>query len=73
MVTKPIADVFKKKPPALESKNDATSRIAKDIINQDAIAAAAKLERLRAARLAQEADARAAAPITPVRAKRSKA
>ena len=45
MATKPIADIFKKKPPALESKGDATTRIAQDIIKQDAAAAAAKLAR----------------------------
>lgn len=73
MVTKPIADVFKKKPPAMESKGDTTTRVAQEIIKQDAAAAAAKLDRLRAARLAQEAEARAAAAQEPVRKKRSKA
>lgn len=71
MATKPIADIFKKKPPAMESKGDTTTRIAQEIIKQDAVAAAAKLERLRAARLAQEAEA-PAAPATTSRAKRAK-
>lgn len=71
MAMKPIPDIFKKKPPAMESKGDTTTRIAQEIIKQDAVAAAAKLERLRAARLAQETEARAAAP-EPAKKKRGK-
>lgn len=73
MAMKPIADIFKKKPPAMESKGDTTTRIAQEIIKQDAVAAAAKLERLRAARLAQEAETQAATVLEPARKKRSKA
>jgi len=74
MVKKPMSDIFKKAPPAFESKGDATTRVAQEILKQEAIAAASKLERLRAARVAQEADARAAAAtaVAPVRAKRTK-
>lgn len=74
MTKKPIADIFKKAPPVLESKADATTRVAQEILKQEATAADAKLERLRAARIAQEADARAAAAseVAPVRAKRTK-
>ncbi len=73
MAPKPIADIFKKKPPALESKSDATTRIAQEIIKQDAVAANAKLERLRAARIAQEAQTRASIVQEPAPKKRTKA
>lgn len=74
MVKKPIADIFRKAPPAFESKGDATTRVAQEILKQEATAAASKLERLRAARIAQEDDARAAAEAAPApaRAKRTK-
>ncbi len=74
MVKKLTADIFRKPPPAFESKGDATTRAAQEILKQEATAAATKLERLRAARIAQEDDARAAAAATaPVtRAKRTK-
>jgi hypothetical protein len=74
MVKKPIFDVFRKPPPAFETKGDTTTRVAQEIIKQEATDAAAKLERLRAARVAQEADARAAVKAAPApRPKRSKA
>ncbi len=56
--------IFKPKPTASEVKGDATTRAALTIINGEAAARDAKTERLRKARLAQEALAPAAAPKT---------
>ncbi len=48
-------DVFKPKPTRTESKDDTTSKAAKAIINDELAQRRAKTERLRQARLAQEA------------------
>ena len=47
------SDVPKK--PSWETKHESTNRVARDIIDKEAALAAAKIERLRAARLEQEA------------------
>lgn len=49
--------VFKPTLSRMESKNDATTRTARGIVDTEAAAMAAKTERLRAARLALEASA----------------
>lgn len=70
MASKPNLDVFKRPTASWESKHEATSRAANEIMKTEANAATAKLDRLRAARLAQEA----AAPAAPVvKAKRARA
>ncbi|MFE0014682.1 hypothetical protein ACFWXH_07555 [Mesorhizobium sp. NPDC059054] len=48
-------DAFKPKPTRVESKDENTSRAAKAIINDEAAQRRAKTQRLRQARLAQEA------------------
>ena len=50
-----ISAVFQAKPSRQEAKADVTSRIAREIIDSEATARESKTERLRAARLAQEA------------------
>jgi hypothetical protein len=55
-----INAVFQLKPSRQETKADATTRAAREIIDSEAIAREAKTERLRAARLAQETTARPA-------------
>ena len=58
-----LADgAFKPKPTTAEAKGDATTRAALTIINGEAAAREAKTERLRKARLAQEALEAAPAP-----------
>jgi len=47
-----------------ETKADVTTRVAREIMDQEAAARAAKTERLRAARLAREA-AEASMPAAP--------
>ncbi|PLP56337.1 hypothetical protein CYK37_26565 [Mesorhizobium loti] len=65
-------DMFKAKPTRTESKDDNTSRAAKAIINDEAAKRAAKTERLRLARLAQEAVAVPDKPKAPkARAKKA--
>lgn len=49
------SDMFKSKPTRVESKDENTSRAAKAIINDEAAQRRIKTERLRQARLAQEA------------------
>jgi hypothetical protein len=47
--------IFKPKPTAIETKQDATTRAARQIIDGEAAAREKKTERLRLARLASEA------------------
>ena len=53
---------FRPKQSPNEAKNDATTRVAREIIDSESAARSAKTERLRAARLAQVADTPAVAP-----------
>ena len=55
-------DGFKPKPTRMESKGDNTTKVAKAIIKGEAAERAAKTERLRQARLAQEAAGTASKP-----------
>ena len=48
---------FKPNLSRLEARNEVTNRVAREIIDGEAAARMAKTERLRAARIAQEADA----------------
>jgi hypothetical protein len=48
--------VFKPTPSRIEAKSDATTAVARKIVETDAAARVAKTERLRAARLAREAN-----------------
>ena len=50
-----INSVFTPKPTRQETKADVTSRVARDIMDKETAARDAKSERLRAARLSQEA------------------
>ena len=72
---KPMPDtgLFKPAPSRTEVKGDATTRVARQIIDLEAAARIAKTERLRAARLAQEAEAPVAAPKKPARKRQAKA
>lgn len=64
-----LADgIFKPKPTTAEAKGDATTRAALTIINGEASAREAKTERLRQARLAQEALEPAPVPKTKTKA-----
>ena len=63
-------DVFKPRLSKSESKSDATSRAAWEILDGEAAARAAKSERLRAARLAREAAEKTAPVAEKVRRKR---
>jgi len=56
-----INAVFQPKPSKLEAKADATTRLVRSIIDGEVSARETKTERLRAARLAQEATAKPAA------------
>ncbi|WP_141247048.1 hypothetical protein [Mesorhizobium sp. WSM3866] len=58
------AGIFKPVPSRTEAKTDATTRIARQIVDLEATARSVKTERLRAARLAQASQAPA---ITPAR------
>lgn len=58
-------DLFKPKPTRMESKDDTTTKVAKAIINGEAAERVAKTERLRQARLAQEAADIADKPAKP--------
>jgi len=65
--------IFKPRPTA-EAKNDNTTRVAREIIDQEAAARLAKTNRLREARLVKEASEPPVEPKkTPVRAKAAKA
>ena len=54
-------EVFKAPKSKLEAKADATTRAVREIIAKETAATEAKTKRLREARLAREADERAAA------------
>jgi len=54
--------VFKPTPSRFESKGDATTKAAREMLDKETLARDAKIARLKAARLAQEAEAAAAAP-----------
>jgi hypothetical protein len=66
------AEIFKAKPTRLEAKGDATTRVAREMIDAEANHREAKTARLRAERLAREA-AEIAAPPAPKKAPRKKA
>lgn len=66
-----ISAVFQARPSKQEAKADVTSRIAREIIDNEATARESKTERLRAARLAMEAEA-AAKPAPGTRKTRRK-
>jgi hypothetical protein len=51
----PDPGIFKPTPSRMETKSDATTRVAREIIDREAAARSAKTERLRAARLARGA------------------
>jgi hypothetical protein len=55
-----------------EAKQDATTRIAREIVDREAAAQAAKTARLRTARLARDAAAMPAAPVKAARARAQK-
>lgn len=62
MINQSLADtVFTPKPNRAETRADITSRIAREIIDQEVLARDAKTDRLRAARLAREAEEAAVA------------
>lgn len=63
MADVPADAPVKPKPSKLESRSDATTEAARNIIGAEVAARIAKTDRLRAARLAQEAAAAAAAPV----------
>jgi len=66
----PVPDgLFKPKASATETKQDATSKVARQIIDHEVAAREKKTERLRLARLAMEA-AEAAKPVAPSPAKK---
>ena len=63
--------VFKPTLSRMESKNDATTRAARGIVDTETAAMDAKTERLRAARLAREASAEK--PAAPEKRRRARA
>lgn len=71
---KPLPDtgLFKPVPSRTEAKTDATSRVVRQIQDLEAKQRAAKTERLRAARLAQEAEAPVALPKKAVAKRQNK-
>jgi len=76
MKLNPESEPVKKAPSRMEAKNEQTTKAARLIIDSELSKRVAKTERLRAARLAQEAvDAAAAeaAPKKPAKAPRKKA
>ncbi|MDX8450953.1 MULTISPECIES: hypothetical protein [Mesorhizobium] len=68
----PEPGLFKPNPSRTEAKGDMTSRVARQIVDLEAAARIAKTERLRAARLAQEAEAPAAVPKKPAQKRQVK-
>lgn len=62
--------IFKPKPTSTEAKSDATTRIARSIIEDEAASRDAKTERLRRARLAKEAQAELTTPAKRLAARR---
>ena len=73
MKPQPDTSLFKPVPSRTEAKTDTTSRVARQIQDLEAKERAAKTERLRAARLAQEADAPAAPSRKVIQRRRKKA
>ncbi|TPN81973.1 hypothetical protein FJ987_16950 [Mesorhizobium sp. CU2] len=67
MKSLPDTGLFKPAPSRTEAKTDMTTRVARQILDLEATARAAKTERLRAARLAQESSTAVAAPKKPAR------
>ncbi|PBB98324.1 MULTISPECIES: hypothetical protein [unclassified Mesorhizobium] len=67
------AGIFKPVPSRTEAKTDATTRIARQIVDLEATARSAKTERLRAARLAQASQAPAVTPRKPVQKRKNTA
>jgi hypothetical protein len=65
--------IFKPKPTAIETRQDATTRAARQIIDGEAAAREQKTERLRLARLAMEATNTNTPPVQkrPVRRRRA--
>jgi len=64
--------IFKPKPTALETKQDVTSRAARQIIDSEAAIRELKTERLRSARLASEATNTNMPPLEKPAAKRKR-
>lgn len=62
MARTPEIGIFKPKPSDREGKSDATTRAAREIIDHATDARVAKTERLRASRLAKEADPESTPP-----------
>ncbi|WP_217577563.1 hypothetical protein [Mesorhizobium sp. GbtcB19] len=73
MKSLPDTGLFKPVASRTEAKTDMTSRVARQILDLEAKARVAKTERLRAARLAQEADAPVAVPKKPAQKRQKKA
>ncbi|CDX31791.1 conserved hypothetical protein [Mesorhizobium sp. ORS 3359] len=73
MKSLPDTGLFKPAPSRTEAKTDTTSRVARQIQDLEAKERSAKTERLRAARLAQEAEAPVVLPrkTAPKRAKKA--
>lgn len=70
-MNEPIIDaVFRPKPSRHETKADATTRAAREIIDHETSAREAKTARLRAARLAVQATEKPASPVRKPRRKR---
>lgn len=73
-MSKRIPDgTFKPKPTSTEAKSDATTRIARSIIEDEAALREAKTQKLRRARLAREAQAELTTPAKRLVARRRKA
>jgi hypothetical protein len=68
----PDTGLFKPAPSRTEAKTDMTTRVARQILDLEVSARAAKTERLRAARLAQEAAAPVVAPKKAAPKRRAK-
>lgn len=73
MKSLPDTGLFKPAPSRTEAKTDMTTRVARQILDLEATARAAKTERLRAARLAQESAAPVAPPKKPTQKRQKKA
>lgn len=71
MKSLPDVGLFKPVPSRVEAKTDATTRVARQIVDLEAAARSAKTERLRAARLAQESQAPATVPKKPAQKRKS--
>jgi hypothetical protein len=71
MKRKVESGVFKPTQSRFESKSEATSKAAREMSDKENLARDAKIARLKAARIAQEAELAAAAP-PPVKEKKSR-